>query len=92
MAKPRAEGNDEFQSSGDAEDDTGAVAVEGPAVGGFFTCGVAGIAKGLLGDVHSQELGCVGRFDVVGADAEFEGVEIDGINERATAGIGAIGR
>ncbi len=56
-----------------------------------FAGGVSGVAEGLLGDDHAEELGGVGGFDVVGGDAEFERVEVDGLEERAASGVGHVG-
>ena len=50
------------------------------------------VGQRLLGRDESQQLRGVGRFEITRDDAEFERVEVDGREEAAAPGIGAVGR
>ncbi len=85
MAKARAQRYDKLQGPGNAEHHADAAAVEVPAGA------VARVLEGHLGGKEAQELGAVGGFKRIGRQAEFGGVEINGKDEAAAAGVSAVG-
>ena len=91
VAEARAERYHQFKGAHDTDDDAAAAAVEGAAVLVFRVRGVAGVAQGIAGGDEGEELGGVGGLDVVGRDAEFDGIEVDGVEEAAAPGIGHVG-
>ena len=72
MAEAGAEGDDQLQGAGDAENDADALAVE------ILFRAVAGILQGLIDRHQPEELGGVGRLQGVGQNAVFERIEVDG--------------
>ena len=84
MAEPCAERDDEFQRAGDAEDDAGALLVEG-------LVRVARVGERLLRGDHAKQLRRVRGFDVLRGDAVFERVKIQRGQEAATLGVSEVG-
>ena len=87
MPEPGPQGDDQFQRAGDAEDHADPVAVERP--GRAFA--VARVVKRLAGDQKAEELGGVGRFQIIGGDPEVERREIDRGEKPAAPRIGSVG-
>ena len=83
MAEPRAERDDEFERASDAQQHARALAVERFLV-------VARVGKGLLRGDHAEQLRRVRGLDVLGRDAEFQGVEIHRRNEPAALRVGHV--
>ncbi len=86
MAEAGAEGDDQLQRPGHAEDDAGAVAVEVPRA----VSGIAGVGEGLLGGDEAEDLGGVRGLDVLGRNAEFQRIEVDRVQKAAALGVGHV--
>ena len=85
-----AQGNDQFQGAGDTHDHRGAVTIKFATIAGFGAGGITGIQQRLAGHHHTQQLGGIGRLNVVRAETEQQGVKIDGAKKSATLGVGHI--
>ena len=90
VAEPGAQGDDQLERAGDAEDHADAVALE-PAGAGAAVA-VAGVLQRPARDQQAEELGRVGRLEVVGGDPELQRGEVDRREEPAPAGVGPVGR
>ena len=85
MAEPGAQGDDQLQGAGDAEDD----ADPAPVIIPFRP--VAGILEGLAGSDQAEELRGVDRLQDVGGDVEFHRVERNGRKKAAAPAVGHVG-
>ena len=85
VTQARAERDDQFQRSGDPENDAGAALVEAAlrAVTRVLQC--------LPCRHQSQKLRGVDRLQDVGGDIEFHRIEVDGRDETAAPAVGAVG-
>ncbi len=83
VAQPRTQRNHQFQRTGDAQQHTGPLPVEGLLV-------VARVGQRLPGSDHAEQLCGVGGLDVLRRDAVFHRIETDGGNEAAALGVGAV--
>ena len=86
MAEPGAEGNDQFEGAGNAEDDADPFPVE------FLAGAVAGIFQGLADGHQAEELGGVDGFQGVRQDAVLHGVKSDGRKKSAMFRIDPVRR
>ncbi len=85
VSEPGAQGDHQLEGAGDAEDYADPVTVEGPARS------VAGVLERFAGDQEAEELGGVGRLEVIGGDAELERGEVDWVEVAAAPGVGHVG-
>ncbi len=71
VAKTRPERNHQFERAGDPQDHAGFGTIEG-----FIA--VTGVHQSLFGGQHPEQLGGIGRLDVLGGNPKFHRVEIYG--------------
>ena len=86
VTQPGPQGDDQLLRAGDAHDDADPRAVE-VAAGA-----VAGVVQGRPRGDEAEELGRVGGVEVVGANPEIQGREVDRVEEPALLDVGLVGR
>ena len=84
MAEPGAQGDDQFQAAGDAENDADALAVK------LLVAAVAGIYQRLFDGDEAEELGGIDRLQGIGEDAVLHRMKIDGGEKTAHLGVDLI--